>query len=338
MSIGAVNQISSNIFHYDFIIKTLKNIEALTSARIEGTTGNLEDLYQHDELKYEIKKELKLFSALNYTVTIDELEEILKRYERIDIPVIQYLHKKLTENDPSTKGIPGKFREKDVKIENSLLGDFYPASHLKINEFMQRFVNNNEIEIVPDLIKIGIRHFQFESIHPFEDGNGRTGRLLITAGLLKKGIIASPIINLSEYFDSHRDEYVLALRKVSDLMDYNPWLEYFLDAIKFQCSHNIKLISLLRKMQKEDKQKITSNVKLSSNALSVLDFSLNNLFITIPQVAEHLKTLSLPIKEPYQTARNNIHTLEKLGILKAHHKSKHATVYVHEQLRSLIIK
>lgn len=335
--IGGVNQISSSIFQYDFIIEALKNIESLASARIEGTTGNLEDLYQQDELKYEQKRDLKLFSAFNYRVTINELEDILKRYGKIDLQVMQYLHKHLTEKDPATTGVPGQFRKKDVKIANSKLGDFYPPSHLQVHELMKRFISN-ELEELPSLIKIAIRHYQFESIHPFEDGNGRAGRLLMTARLLESGIVQTPILNLSQYFEAHRDDYISTLRMVSDNLDYKPWISFFLDAVKTQCTHNIELIANLRSMKKDDKKMIMENIKMASTALHILDFSLNHLFITIPDAAEHLVVLGLPIKASYQAARNNIHALEKLGVLTPHHKRSQAVVYVNKKLKGLIIK
>jgi Fic family protein len=334
--IGGVNQISSNIFQYDFIIEALKNIEALASARIEGTTGNLEDLYQQDELNYEQKRDLKLFSAFNYRTTINELEDILGRYGKIDLPVIQYLHKHLTEKDPATKGVPGEFRNKDVKIANSKLGDFFPPSYVRVQELMRRYIAH-DLDALPELIQIAIRHYQFESIHPFEDGNGRAGRLLMTARLLESKIVQSPILNLSQYFEAHRDEYLSSLRLVSDNLDYTPWINFFLDAVKTQCTHNIELIGQLRGMKKDDKKLILENIRMSSIALHILDFSLNHLFITIPDTSEFLISLGLPIKDPYQAARNNIHALERLGILSPHHKRSQAVVYVNAKLKKLII-
>jgi len=114
-SLGKVNQLSTSIFDLSFIIDTLKNIEALNSAKIEGTTGNLEDLYLEDTLSFERKKELKLFSALSYKFTINELERIIAEYKKIDTAVIRHIHKLLTENDPSTHGEAGSFRQSQVK-------------------------------------------------------------------------------------------------------------------------------------------------------------------------------------------------------------------------------
>jgi len=230
--VGEVNNIVSNVLEFDFIISALKNIEALNSARIEGTTGNLKDLYLEESLAFEEKKQLKLFSAVNYKVTMSELETIVKKYKTINLDLICYLHKLLTENDPSTDGVPGSFRDVIVKIKNSKLGDFYPADPKKIPDFTSKFVEKIvSRSTFPSLLQAGITHYQFEAIHPFQDGNGRTGRLLIVAQLLIDKSLVSAVLNLSQYFDSHREEYLSALRSVSDKRDFTEWILFFLDAI-----------------------------------------------------------------------------------------------------------
>lgn len=332
--IGEINNIVSNVLEYDFIITALKNIESLNSARIEGTTGNLKDLYLENALDFEKKKQLKLFSAINYKMAMGELESIIKSHKRIDTALIQRLHKILTENDPATRGTPGKFREKEVKIQNSKSGDFYPAFPKKIDEFMDDFVQQvTERADFPSLLQVAFTHYQFESIHPFEDGNGRTGRLLIVAQLLINNTLDSAVLNLSQYFDKYRDEYIVSLRSVSDELDYSVWVTFFLNAIIEQCKHNIELVKTLRDIK--EKNEIIINEKAHSPAaLQILNHSLNRLYITTPDTVSFLKKKGLR-GDLKQMARNNIKKLEELGILeKTSRKIGKSEVYVHCELKN----
>ena len=335
--LGEINQVASNVFEFDFIIEALKNIESLTSARIEGTTGNLEDLYLQESLSMERKKQLKLYSAINYKFTINELESIVSKYKRFDIQLIRHLHKTLTEKDPSTKGIPGKFRGIDVRIQNSKLGDFYPPNHVKVPELMDKLVVEAVKDEYPNLIQTALVHYWFESIHPFEDGNGRTGRLLITTILLQRGVLKSPILNLSQFFEIHRDEYIAALRNVTDKSDYNIWVDFFLGGVVAQCNRNLDLIQNLRTMRDKNSQKIRESIKGSQVAQHILEFALNNLYVTAPQARSYLEKLGLPLKDAYQAAINNIHKLEELGILEKMPGTERGIRFVHAELKRLII-
>lgn len=335
--LGKLNQFSSDVLEFDFIVEAIKNIEALNSARIEGTTGNLKDLYLIDTISEEVKKKLKLFSAVNYRSSISEVERITKKYTKIEVGLIRHLHKVLTENDPSTKGTPGKFREKDVKIANSRLGDFYPANHVKVPEFIDEFVVQVNKNDIPTLISVAIMHYQFEAIHPFEDGNGRTGRLLLTAKLIQNNIIAEPILNLSQYLEKHRDEYLAGLRSVSDSLSYETWVSFFLDAIIAQCEHNFEIIEKMQDIKSRNELKIRETVKGSPIPLHILRYALNNLFLTAPDVAGYLKSIRIPLSDHAQTAAVNIKRLVEMKILeKAPSKKGRAQVYNHRELWAML--
>ncbi len=336
--IGKLNQFSSNVFEFDFINEALKNIEALNSAKIEGTTGNLKDLYLKDSIDFAMKKKLKLFSAINYRISINELSRVCGDYKRIDIKLIRHLHKILTENDPATTGIPGKFREKDVKIDNSKLGDFYPAYHVKVSEFMDVFVKRINSEKLPKLISLAIAHYQFEAIHPFEDGNGRTGRLLINAKLLLDGLISEPVLNLSQYFEKHRENYISGLRSVSEELSYEEWVKFFLDGIIEQCRHNLDIIEKMRDIKSNNEALIRKNIVGSLVATNVLKYALNTLFFTIPDVSKYLISQDMKLSAPEATARLNVKKLEKMGIIsEVPTKIGRARVYVHKELKEMLM-
>lgn len=339
VSLGEVNNFASGAIEYDFVMEALKNIESLTSAKIEGTTGNLQDLYAEESLSIERKRQLKLFSAINYRQAMGEVEDIIKTHKKPSVRFIRHLHKVLTENDPATDGEPGKLRTKPVKIRNSKIGDFHPAHHLKVNEFMELYASQfPENENLPDLIRAAISHYQFECIHPFEDGNGRTGRMLIVTELMMRKIIDFPVLNLSQYFESHRDEYLYCLRSASDNQSYAEWVNFFLNGVKHQSKHNIHLIKSLRDIEKADTYLINSKMH-SPNAGLLLRHALHKLFITVNSAADYLKEQNVTSADFKELARKNIQSLVRVKILgEASFKQGTMKVYVHKKLLSELTK
>jgi Fic family protein len=337
--LGEVKNISSGIFEHDFIVSTLKNIESLDSAKIEGTTGNLEDLYKKDDLDFERKKQLKLFSAINYRSTIDDVESIAQEYDTMSLALIRHIHKLLTQNDPSTGGTPGLFRRNDVKIANSRLGDFYPPSHLFIEELMKKYVQKiNGLSELPTLLQIAIAHVQFESIHPFEDGNGRTGRLIINMNFLQNDMLKAAVLNLSDFFEKKRPDYISKLRSVTEEKSYKEWIKFFLKGVIYQCKNARQLIDQLKAIRNKN---ISLIEKEGKHALSVdiLDYALNELFITTTDTAKALKKKHKQFKAIDQMTRNEIKRFVGLGILKKTDRRRgRADIYIHNGLASLLFR
>lgn len=336
-TIGEINNFASKALRLGFVAQAIKNAEALASARIEGTTGNLQDLYMEEALADERKKELKLYSAINYRVAMNEIEEIIGTHKRIDLSLVRHLHKILTENDPATKGESGVFRTSEVKIRNSKLGDFYPAAAIKVNDHMERMVEEiADREDLPTLVKSAITHYQFESIHPFEDGNGRTGRMLIISEMLLDGSLRAPMLNLSEYFDVHRDEYIAALRNVTETNSYEEWVTLFLTGIIEQGKKVLEFIEALQKIEKEDELRVNESLR-SPVAIPILRLALNNLYVTVPMAAERLDKLHVKSADFEQVARTNINRMVEEGILEVtDFKFGKARVFAHKKLRDFM--
>jgi Fic family protein len=338
--VGEINSYASEALKFSFVVQAMKNAEALSSARIEGTTASLRDLYMEEALAQERKVELKLYSAINYRLTMNEIESIIGAYKKVDLLLLRHLHKLLTKNDPATKGVPGEFRKEDVVIENSKLGNFHPPSHLKVDEFMDRLVQEIDIRSfkVPDLVQAAITHYQFESIHPFRDGNGRTGRMLINAQLLLGDMLRSPILNLSQFFDDDRDGYIARLRSVADEKSYAEWVRYFLTAVKEQGIKNLKRIKQLEKIEKEGQLIINENLR-SPIAHHVLRHALEKMYISVPTTSAFLKEQHVASADFGQVSQTNIQRLVELGILVATDiKFGRAKVYVHKKLRDFLLE
>ena len=334
--LGELRSIASGIADYSYIITALKNIESLGSAKIEGTTGNLDDLYQEEDLAVERKKELKLFSAIGYKLGLDELQEILRYGNPIDLVLLRHLHTIITQNDPATYGIPGKLREGNVVIRNSKLGDIAPPESVFVPELIETYLQQKNAQTHRSLIQIATGHYQFESIHPFSDGNGRVGRLLITTYLLNEGWLNEPILNLSNYFEKNRDQYVENLREITEKKDYVNWVQFFLDGIIVQAEQTLKTIRDLKLLRENALLLIKQNIKGTAIPVETLDFSLNKLYFTIQDFSTHLTGNAYELKDPAQTAGDNIRRLEQLKILKKSHKKGRADVYCNPDLKKLL--
>ncbi len=335
-NLGVVSNISSDIFDDSYIIDVLKNIEALTSAQIEGTTATLKDLYLDEALSFERKKQLKLFSAVNYKFALDQVGAMVESRSNISESLIKEFHHLIADDDPSTSGPVGSYRKKNVKIRNKKLGDFYPPEFVHIPSYMSVFISpQSGVEEVP-LFDIAIRHVQFEAIHPFEDGNGRTGRLLILAQLLQHGLLSQPVLFLSHYFEKERDKYLHFLRTVTDEQSYEDWLRFFFEAVITQSQIIKELIDLLQQVREEARSRVVQSTTSTTVPLFALEYVLEHLYVTISDIEQFLKDSSVKTKAPYQTAYNAVQRLVELGILKKDHKRGKTNVFVMPALKKAI--
>ena len=271
--------------------------EAILSSEIEGIHTTLLEVFTSPFLKSKPQKDTQL--VLNYKKALDHaLELVIKEDLPITNRVILETHEKLMELGVGEKYDPGHFRKQLVQV-----GNLTPAPPLKIPALMghlEKFININET--VPPLIKAGLAHVQFETIHPFLDGNGRIGRLLIVLMLVKSGMLAAPSLYPSYYFKKHSLEYSQALNRVSTEGDFEGWITFYLSVIKDSCidaylrakdieALNSKLSKIIIKQDLSDKME-----KVRLDALSVL-FSYP--VINVSDLQKHIST-------SYNTARQII--------------------------------
>lgn len=274
LQLGALNSFSQFVPDIALFIRMHVIKEATVSSRIEGTQTNIEDaLVKESEITPEKRDDWK--EVANYIAAIDYA---IPRLEQLPLSsrLLKETHKILLASGRGEYKIPGEFRSSQNWIGGASINDavFVPPPFGDVNSLMsdlENFIHNEEIS-VPHLIKIAIAHYQFETIHPFLDGNGRIGRLMITLYLIENKIIEKPILYLSDFFDKHKGLYydnLMAVRRTNNLTQ---WLKFFLEAVSQTCEIASKSLKEIIKLRHDcEGNRIISLGKKAPNAKKLLD-------------------------------------------------------------------
>jgi Fic family protein len=250
--------------------------EAVLSSQIEGTQSSLSDVLAAEARIFDKNRPSDVREVLNY---IDAIRYGLDRLEKLPVSVrlIREIHERLLSDVRGSNLTPGELRRSQNWIgpAGCTLNEavFVPPPPKHVPEALsglERFLHGENN--LPLLVKIGLAHVQFESIHPFLDGNGRIGRLLLTFLLCEAGVLQKPVLYLSHYFKSERDSYYEHLQAVRDTGDWEGWLRFFLTGIGKVCSQAADTARKILEMREEHRNFITQNLGYSaSSGLRVLE-------------------------------------------------------------------
>jgi len=315
----------------EIIQRSFETKEAVLSSRIEGTQVTLDDVLMFDaqHLKTEENDKEKDYREIsNYRFAIKWGKDLLGKKPLAE-NVIKELHRILLNSVRGQNKAPGEFRKSQVFIgpygASTEQATFIPPEPQYISELfsdLEKFIYSKDT--IDPLVQIAIAHYQFEAIHPFLDGNGRVGRLLIPLFLYERKVTAQPNIYISEYLEEHRDAYYDLLKKVSEKDDWIPWIKFFLDAVYEQTKITLDRVVKIEKLYKELKEimpKINSIyansfldaifVKPTFTAKSIKEgskiFNNQTLYTVIEKFLE-----SKIIEEIGQKERNKIYTFSTL--------------------------
>jgi Fic family protein len=254
------------------LISTLSLQEAKDSSAIENIITTHDELYQGDYLKKEFKS-IASKEVHNYAEALRWGFETVRQKGFLTNNHIIQMQATLEENDAGFRKVPG------TELKNEQTGEIVytpPQTHDEVVAFMsnlEQFINDNALSDWDPLVKMAIIHHQFESIHPFYDGNGRTGRIINILYLVKEGMLNLPILYLSRYINQNKGDYYRLLQKVRTENAWEEWVLYILDGVEQTSLQTIKIIEGIKKLMQSHKDKMRIELpKIYSQDL------LNNLF------------------------------------------------------------
>lgn len=310
-SLAELNAFSLIVPDIDLFIKMHVIKEASQSSKIEGTQTHIDDAIL-DKSQIDPEKRDDWQEVQNY---IDAMKTAISELEEVPLSVrlLKKTHEILMQGVRGEHKAPGDFRISQNWIGGTNLDNaiFIPPHHESIIELMgdlEKFWHNESIN-VPDLIRIAISHYQFETIHPFLDGNGRIGRLLITLYLINRGLLNKPSLYLSDYLEKNRLTYYDSLTRVRTSNDMVQWVVFFLEAVIETAESSKNTFQKIMSMRNELEAKMVLLGRRAENARKLLLFLYNKPVVTSAIVADLLALTP-------RAANGLINEFVKLDILK----------------------
>lgn len=317
-----------SLFLYMYIRK-----EAVLSSQIEGTQSSLSDLLLYENSEVAGVPNQDVVEVSNYVAA---MEHGLKRIQNgfpLSMRLIREMHEILLSKGRGSSKQPGEFRHSQNWIGGTRPGNakFVPAPPEIVMDLlgsMEKFLHD-EIVTLPTLIKAALAHHQFETIHPFLDGNGRLGRLLITFILCVEGIMREPMLYLSLYFKTHRQSYYDHLQLVRETGDWEEWIQFFLRGVIETANQAVGTAQKILKLFTGDHKNIEAIGKPSASTLIVHRYLQKHPITDAKKTVEYCK-VTLP------TANKSLHHLADLGIVKEITGKARNKVYVYQKYLDIL--
>lgn len=282
-AVGSLKQIPRLLANANLLMRPILSKEAESSSQLEGTQASAEDVFKIDVVEQTAEERREAEEVRNYEQAMRYGLERLKKYPLNNF-LIRDMHKMLMQGVRGAKKNPGNFRVKDVWIgqkgTEKGAARYVPPDPAHVSQLMEeleRFIAHPGT--LHPLVAIGVIHHRFEAIHPFEDGNGRVGRLLVTLYLIQQGLLEMPILYPSGYFERHRRLYMSALSKVDRKEDWRPWLLFFLKGLEVQAGVALDLSVKIDELFKKSRSKIEQE-SASLNLIKVLETTFSQPYLT----------------------------------------------------------
>jgi len=312
-ALGQLSGLGAMLPNPHILIAPFMRREAVLSSQIEGTQASLSDLYTYEAVQLSLfDQPSDVREVLNY---VRALEYGLERLNSLPLSLrlIRELHEHLMAGVRGEHQTPGEFRRSPNWIgpPGCTLNDatFVPPPVAEMKRALDAFEKFLYADSpLPSLIRLGLIHYQLEAIHPFLDGNGRVGRLLITLLLCAWGLLPQPLLYLSVYFEAHRQEYYDHLLAVSQCGAWEAWLRFFLRGVAEQSRDAVLCAGQLQVLRAQYHQRFQT-VRAAARLLQVVDLLFIRPILGIPQVAEALGV-------SHQSASRYVKTLETEGVLR----------------------
>ncbi|GBQ45584.1 cell filamentation cAMP-inducing protein Fic [Acidomonas methanolica] len=315
------------LFLYMYVRK-----EAVLSSQIEGTQSTLSDLLRFETEAQNGQPIDDVREVSNY---VDAMMYGLERLKELPLSLrlIREMHARLLQDGRGATKNPGEFRRSQNWIGGTRPGNalFVPPPPTEMNDCLaalEHFMHEDSSRL-PALIKAGLLHVQFETIHPFLDGNGRIGRLLVTLYLCVNGVLRTPLLYLSLYLKTHRAEYYRLLQDVREHGAWEAWLDFFLAGIADTANQAFDAATRIVNLFKEDRERITIQSDRAGSALRIHDLFQQNPFLTANQLTRQTG-LSAP------TVNAALADLERLGIVEEITGRKRGRVFSYQSYLAIL--
>ena len=333
-SLGQLDAYSSLVPNIDHFIRMYVLKEATISSRIEGTQTNMEEaLYKESDIRPELRDDWK--EVNNYVAAMNNALNGLAKLP-LSTRIFKQVHFDLMQSVRGENKLPGEYRRSQNWIGGSNLKNaaFIPPIHQDVNTLMsdlEKFLNNTDTGLT-HVMKIALAHYQFETIHPFLDGNGRLGRLLITLYLVDTEVLKKPVLYLSDYFEKNRTEYFDCLSQVREKNELSRWLIFFMKGVIATSQNSINSLQAIHELKKECEE---NRIYLLGKRIKVAKVLLDYLFQQPVLDAEDVsKATGLSLVSSYKLLNDFI----TKGILKEATGFKRNRIFLFEEYFTIFKK
>lgn len=281
-AVARYDQMLKSMHNSEILLAPLRNQEAVISSRMEGTVSTMDEILKYEadhgaETGETVNVRSEVIETILYQRALRATQKAMEDGYPLSQSLIKGIHQRLLSFGRGASKSPGAFKNEQNyladKLRNKIL--FIPISPEKLQEGLDNLFHYIDQSTHPALVKTAITHIEFEALHPFKDGNGRIGRMLITLMLWASGTLSAPHFYISGYLEDNKDLYIDTMRKVSEYGDWEGWCSFFLKAVEQQAIRNLIIAENIRALYEEMKT-VFAEILSSKWSVNALDFVFTN--------------------------------------------------------------
>lgn len=281
-SVARYDQMLKTMHNSEILLAPLRNQEAVISSRMEGTISTMDEILRYEadassDDSNAINFRSEVIETILYQRALKSAQQGMKDGYKLSTSFIKSVHQRLLSFGRGALKSPGQFKTEQNYLADKLRKEilFVPISPERLNDGLEKlFIYINECDH-PPLVKTAVSHVEFEALHPFQDGNGRIGRMIITLMMWSSGLISEPHFYISGFLEDNKDEYIGKMREVSSSGNWEQWCVFFLNAVEKQAENNLAIAEKIR-MLYESMKIVFSETLTSRYSVQALDYIFTN--------------------------------------------------------------